>query len=330
MLASKSQRRRLAKPALIACQIFPEYATGHVRANFSTITVRLEDAPRRKRAHVPPKITFKTKPQIALEQIRAALQANVAPGVVLMDAGYGNNGIVRRALTELELTYVAAITSTVKARHLRKNDPKPPRVSVEALALSLPKHAWRTVTWREGTNEKLQSRFARVRVRAAPLRGEARFGEETLLVEWPEGETKPTKYWFATLDRKMSYPRLVDLAKMRWRIEHDYEDLKQKPRLARLPPSRYAALRRRHGHLLRRCRSDPALQVLRLAIAQRWPGIQLPRPTRLYGCRHAQHRTAPTARQRRPRRNAHPDCTGESFPHPSQFQFSGRSNSLSH
>jgi SRSO17 transposase len=187
----------------------------------------IENAPRRKKAHVPAKVTFKTKPQIALEQIRAALQANVAPGVVLMDASYGNNGILRCALTRLDLTYVAAITSIVKVRHLRKNDPKPRRVSVEALAVSLPKHAWRTVTWREGTNEKLQSRFARVRVHAAPLRGEARFGEETLLVEWPEGEVKPTKYWFATVDRKMSYRRLTDLAKMRWRIERDYEDLKQ-------------------------------------------------------------------------------------------------------
>ena len=186
-----------------------------------------DDAARRKEARVPAEITFKTKPQIALEQIRAALLAGVAPGVVLMDASYGNNGIMRRALTGLGLSYVAAILATTKVRHVRKDDPKPPRVSVEALALSLPKHAWRTITWREGTNEKLQSRFARVRVRAAPIRGEARFTEETLLIEWPESEAKPTKYWLATVDRKMSVRGLVDLAKMRWRIERDYEDLKQ-------------------------------------------------------------------------------------------------------
>jgi SRSO17 transposase len=186
-----------------------------------------DDAARRKEARVPAEITFKTKPQIALEQIRAALLAGVAPGVVLMDASYGNNGIMRRALTGLGLSYVAAIMATTKVRHVRKDDLKPPRVSVEALALSLPKHAWRTITWREGTNEKLQSRFARVRVHAAPIRGEAHFAEETLLIEWPEGEAKPTKYWLATIDRKMSFRGLVDLAKMRWRIERDYEDLKQ-------------------------------------------------------------------------------------------------------
>jgi SRSO17 transposase len=81
--------------------------------------------------------------------------------------------------------------------------------------------------WREGTNEKLQSRFARVRVRASPIRGEARFAEQTLLIEWPEGEDAPTKFWLTTVDRKMSFRRPVDLAKLRWRIERDYEELKQ-------------------------------------------------------------------------------------------------------
>jgi SRSO17 transposase len=127
----------------------------------------------------------------------------------------------------LGLTYVAAIMSTTKVRPVREDGPKPPRVSVEELALSLPKRAWRTVTWREGTNKKLRSRFARVRVRVAPIRSESRFAEETLLIEWPKGDDKPTKYWLATADPGMSLHRLVDLAKMRWRIEHDYRDLKQ-------------------------------------------------------------------------------------------------------
>src|SRR5712672_3193935 len=129
----------------------------------------INDASRRAKAHVPRAITFKTKPQIALEQIRAALLAGIAPGVVLMDASYGSNSVLRQAITGLGLCYVAAIVSTVKVRPVRKDNPKPPRISVKALALSLPKHAWRTITWREGTNEKLQSRFARAR-RANPGR----------------------------------------------------------------------------------------------------------------------------------------------------------------
>jgi SRSO17 transposase len=186
-----------------------------------------DDKARRKKAHVPASIRFKTKPQIALEQIRAALLAGVPPGVVLMDSSYGNNSKLRQDLTGLGLSYVAAIQSTTKVRLVREGDPKPRRVSVEELALSLPKRAWRTVAWREGTNVKLRSRFARVRVRAAPIPGEARFKEETLLIEWPKGEATPTKYWLTTVDPHMSLRCLVDLAKMRWRVERDYEDLKQ-------------------------------------------------------------------------------------------------------
>ena len=95
------------------------------------------------------------------------------------------------------------------------------------MALSLPKHAWRTITWREGTNERLSSRFARVRVRTAPIRRASERAEETLLIEWPEGESEPTKYWLSTLDKNISFRRLVDFAKMRWRIERDYQDLEQ-------------------------------------------------------------------------------------------------------
>ena len=182
---------------------------------------------RRAEAHVPSSIRFKTKPQLALEQIRAAVEAKVAPGAVLMDGSYGTNSGLRQAITGLGLSYVAAIISTIKVRAVREDHRKPKRVSVEALARSLPKKAWRTITWRDGSNAKLRSRFACVRVRAAPIRGEARFAEETLLIEWPKDEAAPTKFWLATVDLDMPLRDLVDLAKLRWRIERDYEELKQ-------------------------------------------------------------------------------------------------------
>jgi SRSO17 transposase len=106
-------------------------------------------------------------------------------------------------------------------------DAKQPRMSVKDVALSLPNHTWRTITWREGSAEGLRSRFARVRVRTSPTRGRQGRAEETLLIEWPEGEAEPTKYWLSTLDEKTSSKDLVDIAKMRWRIERDYQDLKQ-------------------------------------------------------------------------------------------------------
>jgi SRSO17 transposase len=148
-----------------------------------------DDAERRNKAHVPEAIGFKTKPQIALA-----------------------------------LTYVAAILPTVKVRAVADPDA---RVSAKELALGLPKHAWRTITWRDGSADPLRSRFARVRVRTAPIRGAAARPEETLLIEWPHGEAAPTKYWLSNVDNKISFRELVDIAKMRWRIERDYQDLKQ-------------------------------------------------------------------------------------------------------
>ena len=76
---------------------------------------------------------------------------------------------------------------------------------------------------------RLSSRFARVRVRAAHRDywlAEPR-AEEWLLIEWPQGENEPTKYWLSTLPDDITFRRLVDIAKLRWRIERDYQELKQ-------------------------------------------------------------------------------------------------------
>ena len=102
-------------------------------------------------------------------------------------------------------------------------------ISVKALALALPANAWRTIEWREGSAERLSSRFARVRVRVAHRDynlTESR-PEEWLLIEWPEEANEPTKYWLSTLPEDIAFHRLVDLAKLRWRIERDYQELKQ-------------------------------------------------------------------------------------------------------
>jgi SRSO17 transposase len=185
------------------------------------------DAARRKKARIPEEISFQTKPEIALDQVRAACAAGVARGVVLMDASYGSNSALRGGVSALALSYVAGIVPTIKVQAVTESGKPGPRVSAKELALGLPKGAWRTVTWREGTNERLASRFARVRVRTSPIRHAKERAEETLLVEWPEGEEEPTKYWLATLPKSTSFRRLVDIAKMRWRIERDYQDLKQ-------------------------------------------------------------------------------------------------------
>ena len=89
--------------------------------------------------------------------------------------------------------------------------------------------AWRTISWREGTDAPLVSRFARLRVRPAhrDYQRSEPWPEEWLLIEWPEGEKEPTKYWLSTLPENIGFRALVDLAKLRWRIERDYQELKQ-------------------------------------------------------------------------------------------------------
>jgi SRSO17 transposase len=105
---------------------------------------------------------------------------------------------------------------------------EPALVSAKKVALGLPKQAWRTVTWREGSAKHLSSRFARVRVRVSynKLIPET-LSPEWLLIEWPEGEAEPTRYWLSTLPEDISFTQLVDWAKLRWRVERDYQELKQ-------------------------------------------------------------------------------------------------------
>jgi SRSO17 transposase len=110
---------------------------------------------------------------------------------------------------------------------MRRDDKHHP-TSVKELALGLPARAWRKITWREGTAERSSSRFARLRVRVAHRdywRTDTR-PEEWLLIEWPDGAKEPIKYWLSTLPGNNTL-RLVDFAKMRWRIERDYQELKQ-------------------------------------------------------------------------------------------------------
>ena len=88
--------------------------------------------------------------------------------------------------------------------------------------------AWRDVVWREGVDKPLHSRFAVLRVRPAHRDYCSQpYPEEWLLVEWPQGESAPTKYWLSTLPADTDIATLVATAKMRWRIERDYQELKQ-------------------------------------------------------------------------------------------------------
>jgi SRSO17 transposase len=98
-------------------------------------------------------------------------------------------------------------------------------ISVAQLARQLPPRHWRTVTWREGVSEPLRSRFARLRVRPAH-RDQAR-DEEWLIIEWAAGATEPAHYWFSNLPNNLPWQEMINTVMGRWRIERDYEELKQ-------------------------------------------------------------------------------------------------------
>jgi SRSO17 transposase len=207
-----------------------------------------KDEERRKAAKVPAQIQFQTKPEIALEQIRQAVAEGVPPAPVLADSAYGQETRFREGITEVGLHYVMGVKEnttvwrpgeTPRPQKRRKGRGRPPTrlhrdaehqpVSVKQLALQLPDRAWKTVTWREGTQQKLRSRFAAVRVRPAHrdhLRSEPH-AEEWLLIEWPASENEPIKYWLSTLPAHSRLTALVRLAHHRWIIERDYEELKQ-------------------------------------------------------------------------------------------------------
>ena len=188
-----------------------------------------EDPERRRKAHVPDDVGFATKPEIALAQIRAAEAAGIPRGTVLMDAGYGVHAGLRREIAALGLAYVAGIhpSTTVWPAGDPLEEGRREPAGVKALAFGLPAAAFSTVTWREGSADWLGSRYARVRVRTAHSGRGAPGPEEWLLVNWPEDAAEPAGYWLSSLPEDIPLATLVDRAQLRWRIERDYQELKQ-------------------------------------------------------------------------------------------------------
>jgi SRSO17 transposase len=203
----------------------------------------------RQKAKIPAAVAFETKLEIALGQIRQAMAAGVPQGTVLADPAYGNDTGFREAVAGLRLSYVLGVQSTTTvwqpgtepllpapwkggrgrpASRLRRDSEHAP-LSAKQLASGLPATAWKTVTWREGTRRLLGSRFARVRIRAAHRDHKLHQPreQEWLLIEWPSGEAEPRKYWMSNLAENISLRNLVALAKQRWIIERDYQELKQ-------------------------------------------------------------------------------------------------------
>jgi SRSO17 transposase len=202
------------------------------------------DKARREKVGVPEEIEFKTKWQISLDLLDRAREVDLPSWPVLADADYGSSTEFREGVRRRQLDYAVGIESHLvfwtpgkgptpppterpKSRGRKSTRWTSPYLPLSAKRIALDLH-YRTVTWREGSKGPQRSRFASVRVRAAHKHAQGRppTEEEWLLVEWPEGEKEPTKYWLCTLPADASLTSLVRLCKLRWRVERDYEEMK--------------------------------------------------------------------------------------------------------
>ena len=204
---------------------------------------------RRKKTRLPEDVHHTEKWRLALVMIDELIAWGLKPPVMLGDGAYGDVTELRSELEEREIEYVLDVKGTTSAYSEDVKPTRPPKpegrgrppamryredpASLKALALAAGKPAAVTVTWREGTRGSMSSRFIALRVRPANIelrRAAHSAGEELavrwLVCEWPSKESEPTKYWLSNLPADTPLKALVRLAKMRFRIEQDYRELK--------------------------------------------------------------------------------------------------------
>jgi len=207
-----------------------------------------DDPERRRKAKIPESVTFQTKPQLGVELIERTVGWNVPDAPVLGDSAYGDNTALRTRLDRAGRRYVLSVSAETtvfcpeaifdvpemresgKGRQPKRPRPDRDPEAIGALIARQRPDAWQTVRFRDGPDhEPMSSRFCFVRVRAANDRERgARFPprEEWLIAEWPEARETPTDYWLANLPADAAPEQLARLARMRWKIELDYKQLK--------------------------------------------------------------------------------------------------------
>jgi SRSO17 transposase len=206
-----------------------------------------EDAERRKKAKIPEEIEFETKPELAAQLVERAAGWKIAPAPILGDCAYGKNTALRERLHDAALQYVLSVSEEVSVfaaetsfevpqprdtgSGRQKTRPRPDRgpEQIGELIKRLGPEHFKTVTFRDGPDGKRKrSRFCFLRVRAAnewEKRSTPR-REEWLIVEWPKGRKAPTDYWLSNLPADTKPEQLARLARLRWKIELDYKQLK--------------------------------------------------------------------------------------------------------
>ncbi|MFH1177789.1 MAG: IS701 family transposase, partial [Acidobacteriota bacterium] len=204
-----------------------------------------DDAERRTKAHLPPEEHHRPKWELALAMLDELRDWGLWAPPIVADAGYGEISAFRAALEERELAYVVEVKATTSAygpqvvaeRAPWRGSGRPPTArypgapsSLRALALTAGLKTTSEIAWREGTRGLMSARFSALRCRPANIGLRRAYGAALplawLLCQWSEDEDEPSKYWLANLPEKTSLIDLVRLAKLRWRIEQDYRELK--------------------------------------------------------------------------------------------------------
>lgn len=201
---------------------------------------------RRVKAQIPDAVRHRPKWELALEMIDELRSWGLLPPLICADAGYGEIGYFRTALTDRGIPYVVQVKSDTSMHPEAAVFEMPPYrgrgrppvqasyrsdpIRAKSLITALGDDAFEQVSWRQGSRGMMTSRFTATRVRPAnrnlPREPDGSLPECWLLAEWPDDADEPTDYWLSTLPAHTPIAELVRLGKIRWRIEHDYRELK--------------------------------------------------------------------------------------------------------
>jgi SRSO17 transposase len=188
-----------------------------------------DDAARRAEAHIPEEVHFATKVELAIDLVERAVAAGIPGKIVLADSFYGRSGLFREAVRAAGLDYGVATRCDTRAWLLdARGHRRGESARLDGLAAEAGLRAFRRVTWRNGTKRKLSSKFWMRRVKLEEDDGLVAAKREPiwLIVEWPDHETKPSKFLLTTLPRRMSKKQVVRILQERWRTEQAYAELK--------------------------------------------------------------------------------------------------------